>query len=352
MKDGRSPQGRSGRAAPPREAIPHTALILPVREPWAALVHAAADLWTDATTRSGTLGADELRRSKQARLEEFFAFVKKRPGDVTPEDVKSWRSAMEARGLAANSIYTRLSLLSSFYTWAAKHLSPDDGVTINPVRLARPKRPHPYQSESTKALSDDEVDALLDVLRSKAAGGDVPAKRDLALLHWYLKTGMRRTEVIGLRGRDVTVEADRLLVRGRVKGGFYREREIRDRDVRDALLDYLMAADRLAVLKSDAPLWTRHDRAGKAGLPLTSHSFARNLKRYAKKAGIDHIHLHQTRHTFARLVSEVTGSLFETQEALGHESPAVTRQYVQRIAVKRDRFSETIGDRFRRAADE
>ena len=93
------------------------------------------------------------------------------------------------------------------------------------------------------------------------------------------------------------------------------------------------------------PLWTRHDRAGRPGAPLTSHAFAKNLKRYARDAGIVKIHIHQTGHTFARVVSEITGSLVKSQEGLGHKNLAATRAYVQRIAVRRDKHSRRITER-------
>ena len=34
-------------------------------------------------------------------------------------------------------------------------------------------------------------------------------------------------------------------------------------------------------------VWTRHDRAGSPGGALTSHCFVKNLKKYAKEAGVD-----------------------------------------------------------------
>ena len=52
--------------------------------------------------------------------------------------------------------------------------------------------------------------------------------------------------------------------------------------------------------------------------------------------------LHQTRHTYARLVAESTGSITETQDALGHKNVATTRVYVQRIDIKRDKHSRNI----------
>jgi integrase len=173
----------------------------------------------------------------------------------------------------------------------------------------------------------------------------VVGKRDYALLLLFVTTGMRRQEVIGLRGSDVELRKDDLLIRCRVKGGDYVARSVEEPLVREALLDYLRACERSNTLSSGRPLWTRHDRAGRPGAPLTSHAFAKNLKRYAREAGIERVHIHQTRHTFARLVSEETGSLTETQEALGHKNLATTRAYVQRIAVRRDRHSRRIAER-------
>ncbi len=101
------------------------------------------------------------------------------------------------------------------------------------------------------------------------------------------------------------------------------------------------------MLKTDAPLWTRHDHPSFVGEALTSHAFVKNLKRNARKAGVGEVHLHQTRHTFARMVQEETGSFNETQEALDHENLATTRVYVQRISVKADKHSRKIADRMK-----
>jgi integrase len=167
------------------------------------------------------------------------------------------------------------------------------------------------------------------------------AKRDYALLLLYLATGLRRQEAISLRGKDVLV-GEMLVLEYRGKGGDYRSREVRERQVREALVHYLTAAGRLHALKTDAPLWTRHDRAGKPGEALSSHCFVKNLKKYAKEAGVEGFHLHRTRHTFARIVSEFTGDITATQNALDHQSRSTTRIYVQRIAVKRDLYSTMV----------
>jgi len=321
--------------------------LTPAGEDGRVALRNAASLWADATTGAASARRRDLLRDKTRAVVAFFDLVRKHPAAVLPADVKRWQEAQEAAGLTRATIYTRLSLLSSFFEWAMREPAIGAVLTSNPVRLARPKAPRAYQTEKTKALSDDELRALLSVVRSRAQAPDaIVAKRDYALLLLYVLTGMRRQELISLRGRDVELRDEALVISGRVKGGDYVGREVRDPVVRAALLDYLDAGGRTDALGSDRPLWTRHDRAGKPGAPLTSHAFALNMKVYAGEAGIKEFHLHQTRHTFARLVAERTGSIVETQDALGHKNPATTRVYVRRIAVKRDKHSEEIARLF------
>ena len=78
---------------------------------------------------------------------------------------------------------------------------------------------------------------------------------------------------------------------------------------------------------------------------LSSHSFAKNLKAYASAAGLGPIHVHQLRHTFARLVGEDEGDLTKVQHALGHKNLSTTRVYLPRVTTKRDTFSAGIARR-------
>ena len=70
-----------------------------------------------------------------------------------------------------------------------------------------------------------------------------------------------------------------------------------------------------------------------------------NLKLYARKAGLGHVHLHKMRHTYAPIVAEETGSMAATQDALDHANLSTTTVYVQRIAVKRDLHSAAVARR-------
>jgi integrase len=326
-----------GEAGAPSEA-------LAAPDPRAAIRNAAA-LWAEANTRPETLARAEKLRDKVSAVTFFFDSAGKHPGEVTPDDVTRWRAEMEQRGLKPATVYARVSRVSAFYRWLMSDPRLSHFIRSNPAAQARPRYPRPYQSESTKALSDDEMNSLLAVVRRVAGGGSVVGKRDYALLLFYLLTGLRRSEVIGLRGSDLEFGGGTLIIKYRRKGGKFTARELSDPAAYEALSDYLATAGRGNVLGSARPLWTRHDRAGGPGAPLSARAFVENLKRYAKDAGLSHIHLHQTRHTYARIVAEETGSFLEAQEALDHENQATTRVYVQRITVKKDRHGRKVAGR-------
>lgn len=331
---------------------PETALV-PLREETGIALRHALRLWAEAVTAPSTERRDELRGYKQRVVSSFFSWVGKSPGQVTTLDVESWRDWLgrakpDGLGLRPNTVYARVCFLSSFFEWALKEPALRGRIGSNSARLALPKAPKAYQTEAVKAWTDEELQSIVQVVAEKAERGDIVGKRDYALLLFYLTTGMRREEVISLRGDQVRVEEDAITLTGKVKGGDYVGREVRDPLLREALFDYLSSSGRLSALKTDSPLWTRHDRAGSPGAALSSHAFVKNLKRYAREAGVGDVHLHQTRHSFARIVAEETGSITDTQDALGHRNAATTRVYVQRIAVRRDKHSSKVTARLKK----
>jgi site-specific recombinase XerD len=331
------------------EQLPDTTASLALDEHrlYAAL-HSVIQLWSRSQTSERVVRRNELIKKKCGAVESFFYFAAKLPGEVDQLDVARWIEHLRAKKLKPATIYARVSFVSSFYRWAMRDQSVGSKIIVNPVLLARPKAPRPYQTDSTKAWTDGELQSIVAAIETRATH-DLVGKRDLALLRLYMATGRRREEIISLRGRDVRLIDEGLEVGGQMKGGRYRTMKVEDGEVKAALINYLTAAKRLHVLKTDAPLWTRHDHARFAGAPLTSYAFVKNLKRYARQAGVGEVHLHQTRHTFARIVQEVTGSFNETQEALDHENLATTRVYVQRISVKADKHSRNIGERMKKS---
>jgi integrase/recombinase XerD len=310
-----------------------------------AAIHTAIEFWAEGSTRAETFERASKLRDKTQAVKGFFAFAGKHPGEVTPEDVRAWRENLESLGQKPATIYARVSRVSAFFKWLMADPQLGQQIRSNPATHARPRYPQPYQSESVKALTDEEMNRLLSVVKSHANSGSIVARRDYALLLFFFLTGLRRNEVISLRGKDLEQKNGCLIIKYRRKGGKFVSREVGNASVYESLLEYLTASGRLSVINSERPLWTRHDRAGRPGAPLSSRSFAENLKLYAREAGIKSIHVHQTRHTYARIVAEETGSYLEAQEALDHENAATTRVYVQRITVKADKHGNKVAER-------
>src|SRR4029079_17020186 len=124
----------------------------------------------------------------------FFRHTGKLPSEVEPADVQGWLRDLEEKGISGGTCYQHACLLSSFYSWAIRDPEVGRHVRRTPARLARPKAPKPYQSESVTALSDEEIGALVSAVRGRALLRDVVGKRDYALLLLYLATGLRRQE--------------------------------------------------------------------------------------------------------------------------------------------------------------
>lgn len=345
----------------------------------------AAGLWAQTTTNSDLRRAADVRRDKLRVVREFFAFTNKELPDVTPLDVQDWQLWLESRPkpLKARTIYLYSAHLSSFFEWLRRQPEFKPYFPANPVRAAFPKCPNAYESDGTRSLTDESFARLWAAIELAARREfDTVALRDYAIFQFFAATGARRSEILNLNLSDVELSArsGALIFYSRTKGGTRVGKTITDPEVRRALVKYLEGTNRRGDLGKPEPLWLAHDRAAakriaRAGdalllaptnqpnrresLPrpgartdnrLTGHAFAARMKVYARAAGISRFHLHQLRHTFARLIHEKTRSVSQTQEALGHRNMKTTEVYVTRIKIKADEHSQAISDRFRPAA--
>src|SRR3954469_17712609 len=136
----------------------------------------AIHLWAAATTNAESACCEDLLRSKRQAVSSFFAHCGKHPEEVTALDVHAWRDVLEGKGFKPATVYARISRLSSFYTWVMRDPALGQFIISNPAQNARPKCPKPYQTESSKALDDDQIGALVRVVMQRAAAGDVVGK--------------------------------------------------------------------------------------------------------------------------------------------------------------------------------
>ncbi len=298
------------------------------------------------TVNSSLKRNNDIRNDKCKAVFDFFDFCGKSAEQVLPGDVEEWRWNLKTQKLADGTIYNRISAFSQFFEYLRNEVGMMKLIPINPAKVSLPKASKPFQSESVKALSREELGKLLEVVANHVLDKQPVHLRDNAILQFYVATGRRRAEIINLRGDSIEIKDNRFFIKAKVKGGFFLNFELNDLTTQNALFAYLEATNRNDIFGKDEPLWLRHDKGANSNKQkgLTSHGFARRMEIYAIEAGISHFHIHRLRHTFAKIVSEYSESMAETQEALGHSNIKTTQIYVQRLAIKKDKHSKSIRD--------
>lgn len=267
----------------------------------------------------------------QRDLSDYAQFLAARgssPLSATRADVVDYLAGLETQGLAASSAARRLSALRQFHKFlCADQIRPDDPTRI--VASPRTRRPLP------NVLSVAEVDRLLSLAESEANADAEPdaklaALRLYVLLELLYATGMRVSELVGLRRSAVMRDAAFLTITG--KGNKERVVPVNDR-TRDAVRAWLAT--------QQAGPWL-FPAAGESG-HLARQVFARDLKGLASRAGIStsRVAPHVLRHAFASHLLQGGADLRVVQTLLGHADIATTQIYTHVLDEKLRDLVET-----------
>ena len=225
-------------------------------------------------------------------------------------DVLDFLVHLTDRKLAARSQARRLIALRQLF----KFLKAERIIAADPTEDIDLPR---YGRKLPDFLSVEEVDALLGAPDRLTARG----VRDAAMLETLYATGLRVSELVTLRLRDVNFEAGYLLAYG--KGRKQRVVPIGEAAVA-AVRAYVDGARptfaRTRVL--DTLFLTHHGRA------MTRQGFWKLIGRYASAAGIrKRISPHKLRHSFATHLVERGADLRAVQAMLGHADIGTTEIY-------------------------
>ncbi len=146
----------------------------------------------------------ETRRSYQLDCRQFFErFPIKHPADITIQDVITYRDELRSSGRQPSTIARKLSSVSSLFSWLK-----DQGVVVhNPVEKVR--FPKVSSEGKTPGLSEREVRSLLDAPDPNLAIGNFHK----AVLAMLVYTGMRRSELCGLKVSDLFEEDEKPVLR-------------------------------------------------------------------------------------------------------------------------------------------
>jgi len=170
-----------------------------------------------------------------------------------------------------------------------------------------------------QVLSPREVERLLAAPREADAIG----ARDRAMLELLYATGLRVSELVGLKLGDVQalVGCVRTLGKGR------KERVVPVGETALAELDTYLQGPRALLEKKSGSPYLFLNRSGRG---LTRQGFWKIIKRRALQAGIrKNITPHTLRHSFATHLLENGADLRAVQAMLGHADISTTQIYTQ-----------------------
>jgi len=230
---------------------------------------------------------------------------------LDPAQIRRFVAALHARGLSGRTLALTLSAWRGLYRWLARQR----GFRNNPVQGVRaPKSPRALP----KALSVEQAQRLLEI--EAEAVGDAAAARDAAMFELLYSSGLRLSELVSLDLGDgrLGLGAGEVTVTG--KGRKTRTVPVGAR-AREALKRWLALRVGLAHA-GEAALFV-----GARGARIAPGTVRTRLNAWALKRGIDAVHPHMLRHSFASHVLESSQDLRAVQEMLGHASIATTQIY-------------------------
>lgn len=257
-------------------------------------------------------------------LAQFAAFLEERgTADAAGIDegcILDYLNSISRQHYAGSSAARKMSAVRGF----VKFLSAEKRVSGSPAQWL----PAPTRSRSLpKSLDVDELSRLLDAPDPR----DLFGLRDRAMIETLYATGLRVSELIGLKIEDVNLTM-----------GFVRCIGKRGKE-RIVPLGEIAAQCIAAYCERSRPVLAGAERSEslfltRRGGPMTRVMFWKLIKRYARQAGITRtVTPHVLRHSFAVHLLERGADLRSLQEMLGHASIVTTQVYTH---VSRDYLKE------------
>jgi integrase/recombinase XerD len=247
-----------------------------------------------------------------ALLAQFAAGKSLEAASLTIQHLEEFVRGLMAEGRSPRSVARVVACVRGFY----RFLAIDGRLKASPAEDLRPPR---AWSVLPRYLSVDEVDRLMAQPDVTTARG----LRDRALIELLYATGMRVSELVGLRPADVNLDASYLTCTG--KGEKQRIVPIGD-EASAWVARYVREARPTLLGRRSSPRLFVNARGGGPG--LTRVGFWKILKNYARSAGLSRsLSPHLLRHSFATHLLERGADLRAIQMMLGHADLSTTQIY-------------------------
>jgi integrase len=268
------------------------------------------------------------------------AIGKRKIASVTTRDVERLASSILEKGASPKTVRNVMTFLHSVFALAVRK----GWAAANPVAdAARPRRRREGDADpDLQFLTLDELDAVIDVIPDHAVDRDAlgPVLRLVILAAGT--TGLRQSELIGLRWRDVDLRAQRVRVRNawvryehssEGKSDLSTKRSV---PMTDRLAGELKKWRLRTVFGNEDDLVFAHPELG---VPLDRTKVTRRFQAACAEAGVRQIRFHDLRHTFATALAAAGVPLRTIQEYLGHADLKTTQIYAHYAPSRPNRAS-------------
>lgn len=222
--------------------------------------------------------------------------------------VRGWISHLMDSGLKSGSVLRKLSVTKSFY----RYLFREGAITANPTQgLKGPKQ----EKVLPAYLTERESAALIDVPINE---DDFEEVRDRLIVEMLYETGMRRSELAGLKNTDVRVDESLLRVLG--KGDKERIIPFGSR-LKERIKQYLLLRGKCV---GNSQFFFVTLRAEPMGVDRVYRVVRKHLDMIP---GLARRGPHTLRHSFATDMLNEGADLTAVKELLGHSSLSTTVRY-------------------------
>jgi len=255
--------------------------------------------------------SDDIRFLTEWQIREFLGYV----GTETHRwGLEGNGSETSQRNASHSTVRHYFVVLSCFFNWVVKEgFVEENPMARTKVAKSKPKVVVPYSSE--------EISRMLAVCDyDYAHNARFLGSRNRAMLLVLLDTGIRLSELVGIKVGDINNNTGYIRVLG--KGG--RERVVRIGKVaQKALWRYLM----FRTHKGTQELWLTEE-----GKPLHNSGVQSLVKRLKARAGIGgNGNIHRFRHTFALSFLRTDKNVFNLQYLLGHSDLDMVKEIYQHV---------------------
>ena len=230
--------------------------------------------------------------------------------ELTVELCRSYYLHLTERDLTSVTVQTYIRQLRAFLNWLYRF----DYMRLDIcARFKLPKA----RRDVIDTLTDEEIRRLFDVY----TGDGFLAVRNRAILSLYLDGGLRLNELVTIRTNRMHIRERYVIVDG--KGNKQRAVPFGNQ-TRDALQLY---AD-LILHPGGSPYFFLKQLPGDEFAPLKEAGIKMLFRDLKAASGIERLHPHLLRHTFATRYLENGGNIYSLQMILGHTSLEMVKRYL------------------------